>query len=76
MRDIAIGCFDLALSMAAGFKGAEPPSPCVNFCRLDDSGTLCLGCYRSVDEIVNWSIYTPAQKQVVLDLLPARQPGL
>ena len=55
-------------------KLGDVPSPCINFCRLDGSGTLCLGCYRSVDEIVNWSVYTPAQKQAVLDSLPARQP--
>ena len=60
--------------MTAIPKPAEAPSPCINICRLDARGVLCLGCYRSVDEIANWSVYTPAQKQAVLALLPARHP--
>jgi predicted Fe-S protein YdhL (DUF1289 family) len=56
-------------------KPGDVPSPCINFCRLDRSGVLCLGCFRSLDEIVNWSSYTPAQKQAVLDALPARMPS-
>ncbi len=55
-------------------KPGDVPSPCINFCRLDGTGTLCLGCYRKVEEIVAWSGYTPAQKQAVLDQLPARRP--
>ena len=31
----------------------DVPSPCVNNCCLDAQG-ICLGCYRSVDEITAW----------------------
>lgn len=55
-------------------KPGDVPSPCINFCRMDRSNTLCLGCFRSIEEIVNWSACTPAQKQAVLDQLPARRP--
>jgi hypothetical protein len=54
-------------------KPGDVPSPCINFCRLDRDGVLCLGCFRSLDEIINWSALTPAQKRAVLDALPARQ---
>ena len=35
---------------------------------------IASGYGASVDEIANWSAYTPAQKQAVLALLPARRP--
>lgn len=62
------------MSTSASVRAVEVHSPCINVCRLDAGSTLCLGCYRSVDEIANWSVYTPAQKQAVLALLPARRP--
>ncbi|MEG0921163.1 MAG: DUF1289 domain-containing protein [Comamonas sp.] len=31
------------------------PSPCVNICKMNADRSLCLGCYRSIDEIRAWS---------------------
>ena len=31
------------------------PSPCVNVCKMNADRSLCLGCYRSIDEIRAWS---------------------
>lgn len=31
------------------------PSPCINVCVLHPENGLCLGCYRSMDEIVRWA---------------------
>lgn len=30
-------------------------SPCINVCALDSGNRLCLGCFRSIDEISLWS---------------------
>ena len=30
-------------------------SPCINVCRMDDDTGLCLGCFRTIDEIAVWS---------------------
>ena len=30
-------------------------SPCINVCTLDSENRLCLGCFRSIDEISLWS---------------------
>ena len=30
-------------------------SPCINVCTLDDARGLCLGCFRTIDEISAWS---------------------
>jgi len=37
----------------------EIESPCVQICVVDRKSRLCLGCYRSLDEIRDWSGMTP-----------------
>lgn len=40
-------------------------SPCVSICCLDDDD-ICLGCYRSCDEICQWgSMDNEARKEVM-----------
>ena len=31
-------------------------SPCISVCVLDADGALCLGCFRTLDEIAAWSL--------------------
>ncbi|WP_265945539.1 DUF1289 domain-containing protein [Dechloromonas sp. A34] len=31
------------------------PSPCINVCKMDADSGLCLGCFRTLDEITVWS---------------------
>ncbi len=52
----------------------EVASPCVDVCRMNAVSGLCEGCYRSIDEIASWSIYSAAEKRRVLAQLPARKP--
>jgi predicted Fe-S protein YdhL (DUF1289 family) len=40
-------------------------SPCVNACALDNND-LCLGCYRSVDEIMLWTQMNNEERRDVL----------
>jgi uncharacterized protein len=44
----------------------SPASPCVRNCCLDDDN-VCLGCGRSLDEIVAWSAAGDAQKRAILE---------
>ncbi|WP_295434649.1 DUF1289 domain-containing protein [uncultured Thiodictyon sp.] len=37
-----------------GHPRAPVSSPCIDVCRLDDAGGLCLGCFRTLDEIAGW----------------------
>ncbi len=30
-------------------------SPCINVCRMDENKRLCLGCFRTLEEIAGWS---------------------
>lgn len=40
-------------------------SPCIGVCRVENS--MCVGCLRTLDEIIDWTIYTPEERQEVLD---------
>ena len=41
-------------------------SPCVRNCCLDDDN-ICMGCGRSLDEIVAWGTASPEEKAAILD---------
>jgi predicted Fe-S protein YdhL (DUF1289 family) len=46
-------------------KVAEVKSPCISVCALNDDG-VCIGCWRSVDEIAGWSDLSNEEKRAVL----------
>ena len=47
-------------------------SPCVNLCRVNQDG-LCLGCFRSLAEIAQWSRMDDREKNLVNAALPGRR---
>jgi len=49
-----------------------PPSPCISVCQIDPATGWCLGCRRTIDEIRDWIISTPDERQRILDQLPGR----
>lgn len=49
----------------------EVKSPCKNVCTLDHKGK-CVGCFRTIEEIANWSLYPDADKRKVLNLTQLR----
>ena len=51
----------------------EIQSPCIGVCSMDDSTGLCLGCYRTMDEIQGWWDLDNAQKKSVVDLASERE---
>ena len=46
-------------------------SPCVDICRLDAEG-LCVGCRRTIDEIVEWPRASEARRREILRELEGR----
>jgi hypothetical protein len=52
--------------------GAPVPSPCIDVCELDDSG-LCLGCFRSSDEIMAWPALNSDGKRRILNTIEQRR---
>jgi predicted Fe-S protein YdhL (DUF1289 family) len=43
---------------------------------MDPQRRVCLGCYRTLDEIAGWSSMTDSQRERVMDALPARRKAL
>lgn len=50
-----------------------PPSPCISVCTIDEQTGWCLGCARTIDEIRDWIVMMPDQKQTLLEQLAERQ---
>ncbi len=50
-----------------------PPSPCISVCQIDFLNGWCIGCRRTIDEIRDWIISTPEERQRILDRLPERR---
>ncbi|BBU69474.1 DUF1289 domain-containing protein [Fluviibacter phosphoraccumulans] len=52
----------------------EPESPCVNICRMDTANQYCVGCWRTLDEIRQWSTLSSEERAQILSELDARVP--
>ena len=48
-------------------------SPCISICRMENE--VCVGCGRTVDDIVNWYDMTDNEKQAVLNRLEKDSKG-
>ena len=49
------------------------PSPCISVCELDPDGRICVGCFRTLDEIAAWGSLDATAKRRILAELPARK---
>ena len=59
----------------------DVPSPCISVCTMDPSlgsqadraaGGLCVGCLRTIDEIVEWGTASNDHRRAVLDAIDRR----
>lgn len=51
-------------------------SPCTSVCRMDTHSKLCMGCLRTIDEIVAWSSDSDETKKKVWALIALRKNEL
>lgn len=51
----------------------KPDSPCINVCSLDPVTQVCVGCYRTIEEIAGWMTYTDDQRAAISHVLSARR---
>lgn len=58
------------------WKRQEVESPCIRVCVIHPEERLCVGCYRSAEEIAGWSRMTPEERRRIMAELPARAPRL
>ncbi len=52
-------------------KGKEIKSPCIDVC-ISRNG-VCIGCYRTLEEMAGWKSYTEKQKAEVLEKIKQRR---
>ncbi|WP_127105168.1 DUF1289 domain-containing protein [Pararhodobacter zhoushanensis] len=50
----------------------ELDSPCVKLCVIHPRVGICAGCYRTLDEIAEWSTMSAEARQSVTAALPDR----
>ena len=58
------------------WKRDEIASPCVKLCVVHPEARICVGCFRSIDEISRWSRMTHDERATVMAELKGREPLL
>lgn len=48
-------------------------SPCIGVCSMDDLTGLCLGCYRTIEEIQGWWDMDSDAKKTVIHQVQVRE---
>ncbi|MBX2855546.1 MAG: DUF1289 domain-containing protein [Rhodobacteraceae bacterium] len=54
----------------------EIDSPCIQICMIHPGARICVGCYRTGDEIAAWSRLSPDERASVRAELPGRADRL
>lgn len=50
-------------------------SPCINICELNDEN-ICVGCYRSVDEIIDWRSLSNEEQIIIVERADERKKAV
>ena len=58
-------------AQTGGARPGYPESPCVRLCVLDDN-KVCVGCKRTIEEIVAWSTMSAAEQWALVRKLAER----
>ncbi|WP_166416096.1 DUF1289 domain-containing protein [Cochlodiniinecator piscidefendens] len=58
------------------WKRDEIQSPCINICVVHPAARICTGCYRSMDEIRDWSKMSDEERLDIMNALPERASTL
>lgn len=48
-------------------------SPCINVCQMDARSGLCIGCFRTLDEITAWSRSDDVTRNEILAAVAQRR---
>lgn len=52
------------------------PSPCINVCKMDATSQLCIGCFRTLEEITVWARTDDAHRTSILAAVAKRRAEL
>ncbi|MYN27660.1 DUF1289 domain-containing protein [Duganella sp. CY42W] len=64
------------MSDATNLIPAPVPSPCVSLCKMDMERQYCMGCLRTIEEIIAWGKADDDYKRAVWAELPLRRQTL
>lgn len=48
-------------------------TPCVKVCFVDPKAGVCLGCFRTMEELGRWTRYSDAEREAIMQALPERE---
>ena len=48
-------------------------TPCVKVCKINSESGLCVGCFRTLDEIAQWSRFDENEKSQVYKQISTRK---
>ena len=54
------------------WKRIERDSPCVKLCIIHSKHKICLGCYRTLTEISEWSNFSTQKRKEIMQTLHER----
>lgn len=53
---------------------AQPiKTPCVKVCFVDPTHQICVGCFRTMEELGRWTRYSDAERDQIMTALPERE---
>lgn len=62
-----------AIPVTAPTMASPVPSPCVSLCKMDTERRYCIGCRRTIEEIVAWGKADDDYKRRVWSELSRRE---
>ncbi|MEC9251326.1 MAG: DUF1289 domain-containing protein [Pseudomonadota bacterium] len=48
-------------------------TPCVKVCFVDPKEGLCVGCFRTMEELGRWTRYSDRERELIMAELPNRR---
>tara|TARA_B100000029_G_scaffold189329_1_gene187164 strand:- start:799 stop:987 length:189 start_codon:yes stop_codon:yes gene_type:complete len=51
-------------------------SPCKNICSIDKETGLCLGCYRTINEIALWIKLDDIKKKIIFQTINRKKTSI
>ena len=54
----------------------EVQSPCISVCTINEDTGLCVGCFRTIEEIEQWWDLAPAKQREIVEKASAREANL
>ncbi|MBI75148.1 MAG: DUF1289 domain-containing protein [Oceanicaulis sp.] len=48
-------------------------TPCVKVCFVDPETGVCLGCFRTMEELGRWTRYSNEERDAIMQALPERE---